>query len=823
MALRSFPLATRFVALIVLPVLAGAFWLRSSLHDSLPVASSLLLTKGLSAPVRIDRDEHGVPHITASSDTDAYFAVGYAHAQDRLWQLELQRRIAYGRMSEIFGRASIDSDVWFRTIGLYEAAKSALSALSEPARESLRAYAAGVNAAIAQTRSLPAEFRLLGVAPQPWTELDSLVWMKMFALDLGGNFRREISRYVASQALTPQQLDVFFPGYPADAPTTIVAGDIAGLTRLAQHQDTLERDLRIGGRYVGSNAWAVSGRHTADGAAMIANDPHLGLQIPSLWYTISVDAPGFKASGMSLVGIPMVVFGHNAHIAWGGTNMMADTQDLYFERPDADGLRYLDGAQWRDFATRTEKIDVYADFPAPLRQKYKPVTVQVRSTRHGPVISDEFGVFDQPVTLRWTALDPDDTSYEAIYRLNFAQDWDGFKAAMASYVAPAMNLVYADRRGNIGYLGVGRLPIRAKGNGTMPSPGWNDDYVWSGYVPPDKWPQQYNPGSGYVVSANNKVVDDDYPYFISYDWAPPTRARRIREMLEARIAEGKPLVVDDMQRMQADTVDLQAKPLLAELLKYEPPNSTQARALALLKEWDGDMRADSPAATIFHTWTLYLRKELFEDELIGYFNRQAPSQHLQALDRQVDMAQLRDVLAANDSPWCDEVTTPERETCRDVLEHSLRRTLWRLYKLKGDGSMQSWRWDAVQRTSYAHLAFSQNKLLAKVFDRRVGNGGSENTVNVAAGSFSGADGYLQNFGAGFRQIMSLGSDVVTHHYMNSTGQSGNVASDHYDDMVEPFNKVAYFALDDAQAQAVAQAAADAKRAAALAAAKEAAE
>ncbi|HJU39228.1 MAG TPA: penicillin acylase family protein, partial [Tahibacter sp.] len=817
-----YPLATRFVALVVLPALAGLIWLRASLHASLPTPDSLLLTQGLSAPVRIERDAHGVPHITAASDADAYFAVGYAHAQDRLWQLELQRRIAYGRMSEVFGKASIDTDVWFRTIGLYESAKSSLAALSDPARASLKAYADGVNAWIARAPALPVEFRMLGVTPRPWTELDSLVWMKMFALDLGGNFRREISRYVASQSFSPQQLDVFFPGYPADAPTTIApkavaARDLAGMARLAQHQEALERDLRIGGRYVGSNAWAVSGRHTADGAALLANDPHLGLQIPSLWYAISVDAPGFKSSGMSLVGIPMVVFGHNADIAWGGTNMMADAQDLYFERPDADGLRYRVGDAWRAFDTRTETIDVHADFPAPLRQAYKPVTVQVRSTRHGPVISDEFGVFEQPVALRWTALDPDDTSYEAIYRLNFARDWDGFKAAMAPFVAPAMNLVYADRRGNIGYLGVGRLPIRAKGSGTTPSPGWNDDYAWSGYVPPAQWPQEYNPASGVVVSANNKVVGDDYPYFISHDWAPPTRARRIREMLDARIADGKPLAIDDMQRMQADTVDLAARPLLAELLKYEPANSTQARAMALLEDWDGDMRADSAAASIFHTWTLYLRKALFEDELRGYWNRAVPAQHLQALDGQVDMAQLRELLADGQSPWCDDVTTPARETCRDVLADSLRRTLWRLYKLKGDGSMRSWRWDAVQRTSYAHLAFSQVKLLSRLFDRRVGNGGSENTVNVAAGSFAGADGYLQNFGAGFRQIMSLGRDVVTHRYMNSTGQSGNVASEHYDDMVDSFNQVAYFALDDAQARAAAQVEADAKRKAALAA------
>lgn len=798
MTLRSFPLGMRLIAIVVLPLLVGGAWLYATLKASLPAEGMLHLTRGVSAPVSISRDANGVAHIQADSDIDAFFAVGYAHAQDRLWQLELQRRMARGRLSEMFGKNSIDGDVWFRTLGLYAATKSAWSALSPEAQRSLTAYAAGINAWIAEKHGLPAEFRVLGIAPEPWTALDSLAWVKMFALNLGGNFRREINHYVAKQALTETQLSAFFPAYPADAPTTIAANaghDAAHLVALAEFQERLERDFQLGAPNVGSNAWVVSGRHTRDGSVLLANDPHLGLQIPSLWYAISVDAPTFKVSGMSLVGLPVVVLGRNARIAWGGTNMMADTQDLFFERSDQAGERYEVNGEWRPFRTRTETLRVRADFPQQLRKQYAPVTLMVRSTRHGPVISDYFGVFDQPVTLRWTALDAGDTSYEAFFRMNYAGDWDSFKTALSHHVAPAMNMVYADRQGNIGYLGAGRIPIRKRGVGTLPSPGWDDAYGWSGQVPPTQWPQSYNPPSGYIVSANNKVANGAYPYFISHDWASPARARRIEQLLRERIDAGKRLSTADMRRIQADTTDLNAAALMADLRKHLPAGEHSAQAAAYLKDWNGDMRADSQAAAIFYAWMRHFRKTVFDDQLRGSWNNQRATKMLRGLERDVSLDSLRNLLHRGESPWCDDSSTVERESCDDALAASQKSALWELYKLKGDWSMTSWRWDDIQSTMYAHVPFSQWKPFDKLFERRIGNGGSQDSINAASSDFGGADGYLQGFGAGFRQIITLRGDHAVHYYMNSTGQSGNIMSPHYDDMVVPFRDVQYHTLD----------------------------
>ncbi|MGO4263761.1 penicillin acylase family protein [Lysobacter sp. TAB13] len=795
MYLRSHPLTARLIVFVLLPLLACATWMWSNVRNSLPPEGAIQITEGVSAPVALSRDEHGVVHVSAGNDRDAFFAVGYAQAQDRLWQLELQRRMARGRLSEVLGKDSVDADVLFRTLGLYESARSAWPALSAPARASLTAYTAGINARLAHTAQLPAEFRILGVKPEPWTEIDSLAWIKVFALDLGGNYRREIDRYVAQSALTPEQAAIFFPEYPAQAPTTVASIEQAqGLLAMADSQYELQSKLRLAAPNTGSNAWAVAGRHTADGGALLANDPHLGLQIPSLWYAVSVDTPTLKVSGMSLIGLPVVVFGRNAQIAWGGTNMMADTQDLFFERADASGANYEADGVWQPFQVRSEVFNVRADFPEKLRRQYAPVTLQVRSSRHGPIISDHFKVFDQPVALRWTSLDAADTSYEAFFRMNYARDWSEFKQALSHHVAPAMNMLYADRAGNIGYLGAGRIPVRSRGEGTTPSPGWDSSYGWSGEVPPAQWPQTYNPPSGYLVSANNRVVGDDYPYFVSHDWASPARAQRIEQLLRQRIGSGRKLVAEDMQRIQADTVDLDAAAMMTHLRERLPQGEHGAQAAAYLRGWNGDMRADSQAASIFHVWMQHFRSTLFADQLQGTWNNPQRTRLLRRLGDGVRLERLGRLIQDDPTGWCDNRDTPRRETCEQSLASSQASALDELHKLRGDWSMRDWQWGQVQKTVYTHIPMSAMKPLNKVFERRIGNGGSSNSINVASSNFAYADGYLQDFGAGFRQVIALSPKQVTHWYMNSTGQSGNAMSPHYDDMVEPFRDVRYYRL-----------------------------
>ncbi len=799
--LRRHPVAARLTLFFLLPLLLGGCWLWGRFLYSLPKDGTILLTRGVNAPVTLTRDAHGAVHIKAANDQDAYYAVGYAQAQDRLWQLELQRRMVRGRLSEVFGKESIDADVWFRTLGLHDSARLAWPALSEPARASLTAYTAGVNAAIAQTATMPPEFQLIGVKPEPWTEIDSLAWIKMFALNLGGNFRREIDRHLALRTLTPRQAAFFFPGYPTDAPTTIPAETGRALAALADRQDRLQHDVQLARFGTGSNAWVVQGRLTSSGGALLANDPHLGLQMPSLWYAISVETPTLKVSGMSLIGLPVVVFGRNERIAWGGTNMMADTQDLYIERPDAEGDHYVSDGTWMPFGVRNELIRVRADFPERLRRPYVPITLKVRHTIHGPVVSDYFHLFDAPVTMRWTGLDAADTSYEAFFYLGYAQDWNQFKQALSHHVAPAMNVLYADRAGNIGYVGAGRIPIRKKGQGTVPVPGWDAGYGWSGYIPPAQWPESYNPPSGFIVNANNRIVDEGYPYFISHDWASPARARRIEQMLRERIDIQRKLTADDMKRIQADTLDLDAAVLMDVLRTRLPKQEHAARAAKYLSHWDGDMRADSQAAAIFHAWMRHFRDRLFEHRLHGTWDAPEAAQFLRQLGNSVNATQLARLLEGDGSGWCDQASVTASDSCSRLLAASQSEALEELHKLQGDWSMRSWQWRNFQQTLYSHTPLSRMKPFNRIFERRISNGGSGNTINVAISQFVEGEGYLQDFGAGFRQVIEFGSGRVTHDYMNSTGQSGNMLSPHYDDMVEPFRNVEFFRLDGSSERA----------------------
>jgi penicillin G amidase len=797
--LGSHPLLLRFALLVIAPLgVAGAVGV-AHLRQSLPAVQGELKVQGLSDAVVIERDRQGVPHIRARSDHDAFFAMGYVHAQDRMWQLELQRRIAQGRLSEVFGKDSVDQDIWFRTLGLYRSAESAWWALSPEARASLTAYADGVNAWLAGQPVLPLEFTLLGIRPEPWTVRDSLAWIKVFALNLGGNHRQEMERLLASQVVAPDQLHTLFPDYPDDAPTTVASlsrqgGD--GLARLVELERGIQSELKIGGKQVGSNAWAVSGRVSRDGRALLANDPHLGLQIPSLWYVVALEGDTLDAAGMGLVGLPVVIFGRNRSVAWGGTNLMADVQDIYLEQARPDDPRQYDAAgKWASFAERTEVIQVRQDFPAFLRSPLQPVRVKVRTSRHGPIVSDMFKVFDQPAALRWTALDEDDTSYEAFYRLNYARDWPSFQAALGFQVAPALNMLYADDAGNIGYLGAGRMPVRRRGDGTLPVPGWRNDHEWQGSIPFAQWPRSFNPPAGYIVSANNKPVGPDYPYFISRDWAGPSRADRITELLREGLSGGG-LDVAAMQRVQADTLSRPAQRLLGRLLQHAPSNEQQRRAFGYLAAWQGDMRRDSQAAAIFNAWVRLLKEEVVADELKGYWNKDRESRYLHEVVADTGEESLYAMLVDPAAAWCDDKGTEERETCDDAIDASLNDALWELLKIRGDRSMESWAWGALHQTRYQHTPFSRVNVLRSFFERRIGNGGSPDSVNVASYSYRKSDGYTQDFGAGFRQVMALGGGPATHLYMNSTGQSGNLFSRHYDDMIEAFRDVGYHNLPD---------------------------
>ena len=785
---KSFPLLYRFVVVLVLPLaLVGlSAWLY--LRQSLPDVSGTLHIDGVTAPVQIRRDGRGVPAITAGTDRDVFFAMGFVHAQDRMWQLEVQRRIAQGRLSELFGKDSVSQDMLLRSLGLYGAARTAWDGLAPDARASLQAYTDGINAWLARGQGLPPEFAAFDIVPARWTVYDSLAWLKIFSLNLSRNMTAEIARYHAAQLLSAPEMAVFF-GHEGVTPAPLASGrpDVAtALTKLGALYGSLEDTAGLGGKYVGSNAWAVSGALTADGGAMLANDPHLGLQIPSVWYPVVQRGEKLDSAGMSLVGLPLVIFGRNAHIAWGGTNMMADVQDLYFEQGDPKNPAvYRERDAWLPFATRTESIQVRAAFPAFLRPRPKPVEFVVRTSRRGPLVSDVIGMTGQPVALRWTALDPRDDTYTSFLRLNYARDWPSFRAALREYASPALNLLYADRQGNIGFQAIGKIPLRARGDGSLPSAGADGLHAWTGYIPFDELPSAYNPPGGYLVSANNKNSGADYPHFISLDWAPAGRADRIAALIEARKAAGGGFAPADFQRMQADVTSLPARAMLQRLRALQPGSARQREALEYLRHWDGAMLPSSQAATIFNFWMTHFKHSLFEERLHLNWRERTDAGYVDALVDQVSIGDLDALLGSAADTWCRHGQDTAPRACNTLLLRSLDEALAELTRHAG-GDMDAWTWGRLQQARYAHLPFSKVRGLDHLFEQRSGGGGSPDTINVASGRFVVSEGYVQTFGASFRQIMQMGGSHPQHLYMNSTGQSGNVLSEHYADMVGAF-------------------------------------
>ena len=795
---KSYPMTSRLLSFVLFPLLAVAIGCLLYLRGSLPAADGGVIKARVLQGAEITRDDNGVVIINAKTDYDVFFALGYAHAQDRMWQLEVERRTAGGHLSEVFGRAAVPQDVWMRTLGLYDSAESAWSKLSPDAQASLTAYAAGINGWLDQNHVLPPEFIALGVRPAPWREVDSLAWAKVFALNLSNNMWNEVSNLFASQHLSKEQM-VDLLGYDQGdlsstaKPTGMAIG--AALTDLFTFQKNLGSEMSTGGRFVGSNAWVVSGKLMQDGRATLANDTHLGLRIPSPWYVAHLKGDRLDVSGMTLVGLPVVIFGQNGEIAWGGTSMTADVQDLYIEHPNPEvPAQYEHDGGWVSFQTHSETINIKADFPASLRAAVEPLKIQVRKTLHGPVVSDIIGAFDQPVALRWTALDPDDTSYESFFRVNYAHDWSSFKDAFKTYVAPALNLLYVDKSNNIGSIGVGRIPIRAKGQGRLPAAGWTDEYAWNGYIPFKDWPLRLNPDKGYIISANDKSVDSDYPYFISADWAPPNRARRIERLLQDKISKGELISIDYVERMQGDTVDLSVQGLLDYLKQVTPDGPEQQRALNYLSAWDGDMGRDSQAAAIFFVWARHLREVLFSPALKKYWNKQRQSDEINRIVSSTSYDQILSALTAHSSNWCDSETSAGGRPCASLLSHSLNMAIKEMKKFRGS-DMDSWRWGDIHQTVYEHTPFSGINSLASIFERRVPSGGSPDTINVANAVYDESVGYEQTFGPGFRQIIQIKEASVHHVYMNSTGQSGNVLDKHYDDMVKPFRDAHYYALD----------------------------
>jgi penicillin amidase len=784
-------LLTWSLALIAVPVGIGGgggyVWLR----NSLPVTTGEVSVAGISDTVTITRDNHGIPHVSGATDADAAFGLGYVHAQDRLWQMEFQRRVGHGRLSEILGSATLSTDRFLRTLGTGRAAKSAWTALDADSQAILEAYAAGVNAYLAGNPQLPIEFTVLGFTPEPWQPTDSLVWAKMMSWDLAGNWADEILRATLEQQIGVEATAELLPAYTADGPLILPAdqytapvatadppqADAAVVTGGAEPEllalwQELQQVTGLGGKLVGSNNWVLSGSRTTTGKPILANDPHLGTRIPSIWYLAGMQAETFTAVGATLPGLPAVVIGRNERIAWGVTNTGPDVQDLYVERVNARNEVEYNGS-WEPLTLINETI---------LVKDSEPVTLTVRVSRHGPLISDVTPGTGDTLAFRWTSLDPGDATLRAYLNINRADNWEQFRAALRDYRAPMQNFVFADIDGNIGYIAPGALPIRRNGDGSRPAPGWTDEYEWTGYVDFDALPQVYNPPQGYIATANNQVVDSSYPYLMGTAWAAPYRAARIVEVIESR-AQHSPA---DMQALQADIVSRQALEFLPAMLAIQPADDRAAQALELLKNWDGTMAADSAAAAVYQAYWQAVPQAVFGDELRDLFAAEY------AGERNFQVIALREVLYGDGGGWCDDVSTlSEREDCATTLSRALSAGLDVMAEQQEREELTAWRWDSVHEVVFPHTPFSNVAALRGLFERRIGNDGDGYTVDVAP--IRAGDLYKQFNVPSYRQVVDLAAPNSSV-FMHTTGQSGNVLSGNYSDLLNRWQEGSYLPM-----------------------------
>jgi penicillin amidase len=562
---------------------------------------------GLQDRVQVIRDRWGVPHIYAGTSQDLFFAQGFVHAQDRFFQMEFSRRLVAGRLAEVVGPPAVAADRWLRVLGLRRVAEKEAPLLQAETRELLLAYASGVNAYVDRGK-LPLEFKLLRYSPERWQIADSLAWIKFMDWTLSVNWEAEILRAQLVAQLGPERAALLDGPYPPQNPTTLPEGvdwshvGSGALLRADAARPYTGPPTEAG---LGSNNWVVDGSRTASGAPLLANDPHLSLNLPSIWYENHLCGADYDVVGLSMPGMPSIVVGHNGRVAWGLTAGFPDTQDLYLERlnPDSPSPQYEFEGAWHDAEVIREEIVV---------KGAEPVIEQVVITRHGPLIDGLLpDATSQPLALRWPALDPQDMAGLLLDYCR-ARTCDEFHQELRRWAGPSQNVVYADVEGNIGYTLVGLMPVRAEGHdGSVPVPGWTGEHEWQGYVPFEEWPHAINPPGGLLITANGKPVGDDYPYFLGNCWLPGFRAARISELLQ----DARELTLDDFCRMQFDQKSVLARRVGQYLGRLQHASPIANYALTLFRDWDGDLAPGSAAAAIYQVLIRRVLYNLFDDLL----------------------------------------------------------------------------------------------------------------------------------------------------------------------------------------------------------------
>ena len=839
---RRWPWFLGIIAIILVLILATlSSFLQWTVKRSWPQTDGTIEVTGLAAPVDVFRDELGIPTIYGDSLADLMYAEGYVHAQDRFWEMDVRRHITAGRLSEMFGESQVPTDAFLRTLGWRRIAEQEVPMLSDTSRLMLESYAAGVNAYLAgrAKSDISLDYAVLGLTNpgyliEEWTPADSVAWLKALAWDLRGNMTEEIYRVVLASATSVERAEQVFPPYPFDRNRPIVEGgtvtddayapaavgptataaaaamrvtpeEVPGIAGTLQGvlaaSSLLDPWLGGSGKGIGSNSWAVDGRHTTTGKPILANDPHLAPSMPSLWYqanlrcrTVTPECP-VAVGGWTMAGLPGVFIGHTDRFAWGFTNTGPDVTDLVLTKVEGDAYEY-DGALV-PLDVRTERIQVAGG---------EPVDITIRSTESGPIISDviEAGEnyatigaeapvpapgyadagdpgSDYAVALRWTALEPG-TTFDAFALLNSAQDFAAFREAASILEVPAQNLLYADVDGNIGYQMPGRIPIREGYDGKWPVPGWSSELGWNGHIPFEALPWAYNPPEGWIVTANQAVIGPEYPYFITDDWSYGARSQRIVDLLTAQIEEGRAFTIADMQALQMDSWNSNADFLVPRIADMPVQEATRA-GVALLSGWDYQQGIDSAPAAYFNAFWRQIITRMFDSK--------TGTEITSASGDDQFFEVMRTLWDRPDDPWWDDPLTAETEGRDAVVTASLDAAYQDMVSLQGDDPA-SWRWGALHNLLLEHgtLGASGIAPIEALFNRGpIDTAGGSGIVNATG--WTPSEGFEVTWVPSMRQVVDL-ANFDNSTWVNLTGNSGHAFNPNYEDQVDAWQSGAQF-------------------------------
>ncbi|MEO6826998.1 MAG: penicillin acylase family protein [Microbacteriaceae bacterium] len=815
---RGLKILGGFVVVVVVLALTATgigIW---TVHRSFPQTSGTLTIPGLQHQVIVRRDSAGIPQLSAGTAHDLFLAQGYVQAQDRFWEMDFRRHVTSGRLAELFGASQIDTDTFIRTLGWRAVAEKEVKLLDPVALAYYQAYADGVNAYLATHHGadLSLEYAVIGLQhpgyqPEPWTPADSVAWLKAMAWDLRSNLVDEVDRALLAKKLTPAQIAELHPPYPyVDHPTITDQGggnDLAtaaaatAVTTSAQGPDatgpvvstaeagpladfkhTLEAIPQLlgpAGSDIGSNSWVVDGAHSATGKPILANDPHLGAVLPSVWYqmglhctTVSKACP-FDVAGFTFSGLPGVVIGHNNRIAWGFTNLAPDVADLYLEKVTGNSYEY-DGVQ-KPLTTHSETITVAGG---------DPVRITIRSSEHGPIVTgltkdfaaigtkhpatDDIPAGNYQLSLQWTALTPGHTA-GAIFALDLAQNWPEFRASAANFDVPSQNLIYADVDGNIGYQAPGQVPIRKTGDGTVPVPGWSSQYGWSGYLGFDQLPSAYNPAKGFIVTANNAAVGPDSPVQVTKDWDYGYRANQITGRLQSLLDAGTKITVDTMAAIQADSYDANAATLVPYLTSLGVKGDA-AKAIDLLRDWKFTDDANSAAAAYFNIFWKNLLHDAFARKLPASTAPGGGDRWFQVVAQQVRNP---------DSPWWTDASLGVEG--RDQMFAQAASDAYREAVDLMGSDVKNWKWGSIHGLELTNASLGESGVapIEWLFNRGPYPVGGSSSV-VKANGWDAAAGYQVEHVPSMRQVISL-ADFDSSTWVNLTGASGHAFDPNYVD------------------------------------------